>query len=132
MNSWLMGFQPYFMENLHTMGLGGQRTLTTVFTSKEYLHFNVLSETATLDMRSSEIRLRKLKLTLRDKRFVNHKAPWQQPLQSVLILRGFIATDLFITIHITFYSVAHCRTACNIYSGLLLPMLRRHTQYTLR
>ena len=46
-------------------------------------------------MRSSEIRLRKLKLRLRHKRFANHKAPctviWQQPLQSV-------ATDLFIFI----------------------------------
>ena len=49
-------------------------------------------------MRSSEIRLRKLKLRLRDKRFANHKAPrtaiWQQPLQSVLALRGCSATDL--------------------------------------
>ena len=49
-------------------------------------------------MRSSKIRLRKLKLRLRDKRFANHKAPstaiWQQPLQSVLAHRGCIATDL--------------------------------------
>ena len=49
-------------------------------------------------MRSSEIRLRKLKLRLRDKRFANHKAHcttiWQQPLQSVLALRGCSATDL--------------------------------------
>ena len=48
-------------------------------------------------MRSSEIRLRKLKLWLRDKRFANHKAPctviWQQLLQSVLALRGCSATD---------------------------------------
>ena len=48
-------------------------------------------------MRSSEIRLRKLKLRLRDKRFANHKAPctvvWQQPLQSVLALRGSSAMD---------------------------------------
>ena len=49
-----------------------------------------------LDMRSREIRLKKLKLRLRDKRFANHKAPWQQPLQSVLTLRGYSATDLFI------------------------------------
>ena len=44
------------------------------------------------DMINREIRLRKLKLRLRDKRFANHKAPctviWQQPLQSVLALRG--------------------------------------------
>ena len=47
---------------------------------------------------TSEIRLRKLKLRLREKRFANHKAPctavWQQPLQSVLALRGCSATDL--------------------------------------
>ena len=51
-----------------------------------------------LDMRSSKIRLRKLKLRLREKRFANHKAPctaiWQQPLQSVLAFRGCSATDL--------------------------------------
>ena len=51
-----------------------------------------------LDMRSSEIWLRKLKLRLRDKCFANHKAPctviWQQPLQSVLALWGCSATDL--------------------------------------
>ena len=50
-----------------------------------------------LDMRSSEIRFRKLKLRLRYKRVANHKAPctviWQQPLQSVLALRSCIATD---------------------------------------
>ena len=50
-------------------------------------------------MRSSDIRLRKLKLRLRDKRFANHKVPctaiWQQPLQSVLALRSCSATDLF-------------------------------------
>ena len=50
-------------------------------------------------MRSSEIRLRKLKLRLRDKRFANHKVPCtairQQPLQSVLALRSCSATDLF-------------------------------------
>ena len=44
------------------------------------------------------IRLRKLKLRLRNKRFANHKAPctviWQQPLQSVLALRSCSATDL--------------------------------------
>ena len=49
-------------------------------------------------MRSSEIRLRKLKLRLRDKRFANHKtsytAIWQQPFQSVLALRGCSATDI--------------------------------------
>ena len=53
-----------------------------------------------LDMRSSKIQLRKLKLRLRDKRFANHKAPctaiWQQLLQSVLALRGCNAMDLFI------------------------------------
>ena len=53
-------------------------------------------------MTSSEIQLRKLKLRLRDKRFANHKAPctviWQQPVQSVLALRGCSATDLFIYI----------------------------------
>ena len=52
-----------------------------------------------LDVRSSEIRLRKLKLRLRDKRFANHKgsctAIYQQPLQSVLALRGYSAMDLF-------------------------------------
>ena len=52
-----------------------------------------------LDMRSSENRLRKLKLRMRDKRFANHKAPctaiWQQPLQSVLALRVCSATYLF-------------------------------------
>ena len=51
-----------------------------------------------LDMRSSEIRLRKLKLRLRDKRFANHKAPCtairQQTLQSVLAFRGCRTTDL--------------------------------------
>ena len=51
-------------------------------------------------MRSSEIRLRKLKLRLRDrsKRFANHMTPctanWQQSLQSVLAPRGCSATDL--------------------------------------
>ena len=49
-------------------------------------------------MISSEIRLRKLKLRLRYRRFANYKAPctaiWQQPLQSVLALRGCSATDL--------------------------------------
>ena len=49
-------------------------------------------------MRSSEIRLRKLKLRLRNKRFANHKvscnAIWQKLLQSVLALRGCSATDL--------------------------------------
>ena len=49
-------------------------------------------------MGSSKIRLRKLKLRLRDKRFANHKAPctviWQQILQSVLALQSCIATDL--------------------------------------
>ena len=51
-----------------------------------------------LDMRSSEIQLRKLKLRLRDKRFANHKAPctviWQQPLQLVQALQGCSATEL--------------------------------------
>ena len=58
-------------------------------------------------MRSSEIRLRKLKLRLRDKRFANHKAPctaiWQQPLQSVLALRGCSATE---------YTVYMCVCVC--------------------
>ena len=49
-------------------------------------------------MRTSEIRLTKLKLRLRDKRFANHKARctaiWQQPLQSVLALQGCSAMDL--------------------------------------
>ena len=49
-------------------------------------------------LRSREIRLRKLKLRLRDKRFAKHKAPcsaiWQQPLQSILALRSYSATDL--------------------------------------
>ena len=49
-------------------------------------------------MRSCEIRLRKLKLRLREKCFANHKAPCtvicQQPLQSVLALRSCSATDL--------------------------------------
>ena len=53
-----------------------------------------------LDMRSSKVQLRKLKLQLKDKRFANHKAPctviWQQPLQSVLALRGCGAMFLFI------------------------------------
>ena len=48
-------------------------------------------------MRSSEIQLRKMKLRLRDKHFANHKVPytaiWQQPLQSVLALRGCSAMD---------------------------------------
>ena len=52
-------------------------------------------------MRSSEIRLRKLKLRLRDKRFANHKAPciaiWQQLLQSVLALRSCSAMDLILS-----------------------------------
>ena len=47
-----------------------------------------------LDVRSSETRLRKLKLRLRDKRFANHKAIWKQPLQSVFTLRGCSAMDL--------------------------------------
>ena len=55
-----------------------------------------------LDMRSSKIRLRKLKLRLGDKRFANHKAPCtaisQQPLQSVLALRGCSATDFLFLI----------------------------------
>ena len=63
------------------------------------------------DMRSSEIRLRKLKLRLRDKRFANHKAPctaiWQQPLQLVLTLRGCCATDLLNEGHILFL-LQHC------------------------
>ena len=46
----------------------------------------------------SKIRLRKLKLRLRDKRFANHKAPctviWQQLLQSVMALRGCSAADI--------------------------------------
>ena len=49
-------------------------------------------------MRSSEIRLRKLKLRLRDKPFANYKAPstalWQQLLQSILALQGCSVTDL--------------------------------------
>ena len=50
-----------------------------------------------LDMRGSEIRSRKLKLRLRDKRFANRKAPCtvirQQPLQSVLALWSCSATE---------------------------------------
>ena len=61
--------------------------------------------TGRLDMRSSEIRLRKLKLRLRDKGFANHKvtctAIWQQPLQSVLPLRSYSATNLIIIIMIS-------------------------------
>ena len=49
-------------------------------------------------MRNSEIRLKKLILRLRDKRFANLKAPCtairQEPLRSVLALRGCSATDL--------------------------------------
>ena len=60
-------------------------------------------------MRSSKIWLRKLKLRLRDKRFANHKAPctaiWQQPLQSVLALRGCSATDLFYFYYINLNTV---------------------------
>ena len=55
-----------------------------------------------LDTRSREIWLRKLKFRLRDKHFANHKAPctaiWQQPLQSILALRGCSATDFLIII----------------------------------
>ena len=58
-----------------------------------------------LDMRRSEIRLRKLTLMLRGKRFANLKAPctaiWQQPLQSVLALRGCSATDLLLCIYLS-------------------------------
>ena len=54
-------------------------------------------------LQNAYVRLRKLKLRLRDKRFANHKAPcttfWQQPLQSVLALRGCSATDLINLIH---------------------------------
>ena len=46
------------------------------------------------------IRLRKLKLRLRDKRFANHKAPctviWQQLLQLVLALRSCSVMDLIL------------------------------------
>ena len=56
-----------------------------------------------LDMRSSEIRLRKLKLRLMDKRFANHNAPctaiWQQPFQSVLVLWSCSATDLIFNLN---------------------------------
>ena len=55
------------------------------------------------------IRLRKMKLRLRDKRFANHKAPctviWQQPLQSVLPLRSCSATDLY---YIYIYIYTEC------------------------
>ena len=58
-------------------------------------------------MKSSEIRLRKLKLRLRDKRFANHKAPctaiWQQPLQSVLALRGRSTKDLILILSPIFW-----------------------------
>ena len=51
-----------------------------------------------LDVRNSEIWIRKLKLRLKDKHLANHKAPctaiWQHPLQSVLALQGCSATDL--------------------------------------
>ena len=56
-----------------------------------------------LDVRSSEIRLRKLKIRLTDMRFANYKAPctviWHQPLQSVLALRGCSATDLILLMY---------------------------------
>ena len=59
-------------------------------------------------MRSSEIRLIKLKLRLRDKHFANHKTPctaiWQQLLQSVLALRGCSAMDL-INLFIVYYGL---------------------------
>ena len=46
-----------------------------------------------------QIRLRKLKLRLKDKRFDYHKATctviWQQPLQSVLALRSCSTMDLY-------------------------------------
>ena len=55
-----------------------------------------------LYMSRSETRLRKLKLRLRDKRFVNHNAPyiviWQQPLQPVLALQSCSAMDLLFII----------------------------------
>ena len=59
-----------------------------------------------LDMRSSEIRLRKLKLRLMAKRFANHTVPctaiWQQPLQSFLALRGCSAMDLIVESILTY------------------------------
>ena len=63
-------------------------------------------------MRGSEIRLRKLKLRLSDKRFANHKVPctaiWQQPLQSVLALRSCGATDLFYFFTVCSFNNAVC------------------------
>ena len=59
-------------------------------------------------MKSSEIRLRKLKLRLRDKRFTNHKAPctaiWQQPLQLVLALRSCSATGYVGQCHVIYFN----------------------------
>ena len=73
-----------------------RRALTFIYSYKNNMSMPIPLKFG--DMRSSEIRLRKVKLSLRDKRFVNHKAPctaiWQQPLQSVLALRGCSATDL--------------------------------------
>ena len=60
-----------------------------------------------LDMRSSEIWLRKFKLRLRNERFANHRAPctsiWQLPFQSVLALWSCSAKDLFL-----FYVFNYC------------------------
>ena len=62
-------------------------------------------------MRSSEVRLRKLKSMLSDKCFANYKVPctavWQQPLQSVLALRGCSATDLIYLIYYYYYYYYH-------------------------
>ena len=60
-------------------------------------------------MRSSEIRLRKLKLRLKDKHFANHKASctiiWQKPLQSVLVLRSCSAPGLTFFFYIPYFYV---------------------------
>ena len=53
-----------------------------------------------LDITSSKIRLRKLKLRLRERHVANHEAPCtaicQQPLQSILALQSCSATDLIL------------------------------------
>ena len=69
-----------------------------IFLEVQGLERGTPSRARSFDMRRSEILLRKLKLRLRDKRFANNKvscnAIWQQPLQSVVALRGSSATDL--------------------------------------
>ena len=76
------------------------------------------------NMKSREIRLRKLKLRLMDKRFANHKAPctaiWLQPLQSVLALRGCSATDLFLFVY-TKTITRFFYKALDVYIQILFP-----------